>query len=869
MPFDRRGLTHLGGGLHRYRTTDDAATIDAPGYWTAGWPVLRRGDQVFRVTLNGAGQVASSGLHVITASTRTAVSSGSNAFAGLEAGFQAAAFEGGVNDERYRWYISGSPFSGGTAPIADLQAMFDGGRRVIRNFMMPFDTNNDPGIAKTVATLTTGDTLAPDEISIGDMGADWAPHVGMEVCIKWAGPASYNVGGIVVQRQGHYQISSVNGTFVRLRITGQTRTVAGSSSQALTTGAALALSWRPFNSRISNWYTSVQRAIDIGFFVVATPFGDNLWDRATTQANIVPFNDFGWPAIDKLHASWCTHMAANITDPAHRLVLQWQNEDVADSTNLATAEALSKPHRERMLLAMRAAAPAKLIMAGGARWSSEGSLAQIVPQAIPGLIYTFHTYSNDPPGTALAPVLAWRAANGNRFAWPGEIDRLTYTDGNGTVRRDHLRTWRTWMRANLGSDGTWWGRRYAPFNNNDTTRELGTDASNTFTPRSAMREFLDERPIAQTIPTISGTAQQGQTLTATNGTWTGRGTLDFEFQWQRGTTDIPGATGPSYVVPAGDVGQTLRVRITGVNTLGSTVAFSADTAPVAPPAGAMTSSFNWKLNLALNALPLGGFDPSSLNPTIAFDAQNAAVFGGSFPANGASVTSTSAAWGATHTLAQRAAAPVPTFATDAFGSGRHGLRFLRSTGQRLGSAGAPAAFWGPMPNANPSATIVIVARWPTGGNAAGTQFLAGVCHPTGTSNSAHNNLSVITQTTGTLGRATGATTTGDLQLGSAGADNDNLLFFLERNGAASPGTRLTLSRDGTLNANAGPGGTDSLSGAAAAADVIFSVGGREYNNTTDLFLDAWVGAVYVIPRALTAGEKSDFNTWLRSRWSIA
>lgn len=791
------------------------------------------------------------------------------AFPPLLAGFQAAAFEGGWNEERYRWYVPTVPYSAGIVPEAELAEWHAGGRRVVRTFMEPFDASNDPEISKTVAQITTGDSLAVDEISIGDMGANWgAATVGMEVCLKWAGPDTYNVGGIVVQRQGHYQISSVNGTFVRLRIPGQVRNVAGSSTQALTNGAVLALEWRPFNSRIANWRTSIQRAINAGFWVVATAWGGNLWDRATTQANLAPRNDFGWPAIDKLHRSWCAWMVANVTDPANHLVLPWQNEDVADDEDPAAAEALSRPHRERMLLAMREAAPTKLIMAGGARWSSIASLVQIVPQDIPGLIYTFHDYGTADPATVFGPVLTWRANNGNRFVWPGEIDRLTYSDANGTQRRDYLRAARTWLRANLGTDGCWWGLRYAPHNNNDTTRELGTTTSNVTTLYSAMREFMDERPINQAVPTISGTAQEGETLTATDGTWTGRATLGFDYQWQRGTTDIPGATGPTYVAQAADVGQTLRVRITAVNTLGSTAVFSADTAPVAPPAGAMTSSFNWKLNLALSALPLGGFNPASLNPTIAFDAQNPDVFGGSFPSNGASVSTTSAVWSATHVLAQRGSNPVPTFATDAFGTGRHGLRFVRSSLHQLASLTAPSAFWISTVSANPSATLVVVARFPTGSVALGTMFLAGVCHPTGNVNSANNNFSNIAQTTGGIGRATGNTTTGDIQLGSAPAENDNLLYFLERDAAKSSGTRLTFSRDGTTNATPAAGGADNLGTPTAAANVIFSVGAREYNNLVDLGTDAFIGAVYLIPRALTAGEKSDFNTWLRSRWSI-
>lgn len=75
MPFDAAGLQHIGAGAYRYRTRDDATAVNAPGYWTAAWPTLRRGDAIFRTTFDVNGQVASHGRHVITAAARTAVSS--------------------------------------------------------------------------------------------------------------------------------------------------------------------------------------------------------------------------------------------------------------------------------------------------------------------------------------------------------------------------------------------------------------------------------------------------------------------------------------------------------------------------------------------------------------------------------------------------------------------------------------------------------------------------------------------------------------------------------------------------------------------------------------------------------------------------
>ena len=92
-------------------------------------------------------------------------------------------------------------------------------------------------------------------------------------------------------------------------------------------------------------------------------------------------------------------------------------------------------------------------------------------------------------------------------------------------------------------------------------------------------------PTNAALPAISGNAQVGQTLTATTGSWNGSPT-GFAFQWQRCSTtgesclDLPGATGGTYVVAAGDAGSTIRVVVTATNALGGTSAASAPTAVV-------------------------------------------------------------------------------------------------------------------------------------------------------------------------------------------------------------------------------------------------------------------------------------------------
>jgi hypothetical protein len=103
-------------------------------------------------------------------------------------------------------------------------------------------------------------------------------------------------------------------------------------------------------------------------------------------------------------------------------------------------------------------------------------------------------------------------------------------------------------------------------------------ATYTYTPSSP--------PVNTALPTISGTAQSGQTLTAGPGSWTESPTA-YGYQWQRcdaagaNCSSISLATTQSYTVVAADVGSTLRVAVTATNAAGpSAAASSAQTAVV-------------------------------------------------------------------------------------------------------------------------------------------------------------------------------------------------------------------------------------------------------------------------------------------------
>jgi len=101
-------------------------------------------------------------------------------------------------------------------------------------------------------------------------------------------------------------------------------------------------------------------------------------------------------------------------------------------------------------------------------------------------------------------------------------------------------------------------------------------------------------PSNSALPAITGTAAVGQTLTTSDGTWTGSPT-SFTYEWLRcppaggaadGSDCAPiGVTTNSYVVASGDLGFTLRSRVTAVNSDGQAKAVSNATAAVVAQAG--------------------------------------------------------------------------------------------------------------------------------------------------------------------------------------------------------------------------------------------------------------------------------------------
>lgn len=99
--------------------------------------------------------------------------------------------------------------------------------------------------------------------------------------------------------------------------------------------------------------------------------------------------------------------------------------------------------------------------------------------------------------------------------------------------------------------------------------------------RSAGGYAAANMPVCSVAPAITGTEEEGETLTCSTGTWSN--TPDaYAYQWHRSGTAISGATASARVLAAADVGETLTCTVKATNLGVSAVATSAATGEIAP-----------------------------------------------------------------------------------------------------------------------------------------------------------------------------------------------------------------------------------------------------------------------------------------------
>jgi hypothetical protein len=107
-----------------------------------------------------------------------------------------------------------------------------------------------------------------------------------------------------------------------------------------------------------------------------------------------------------------------------------------------------------------------------------------------------------------------------------------------------------------------------------TTDQRGTSRPQDAGCDSGAYEFVSP-PQNTVAPAISGSAEVGQVLTCSQGTWSGGTPQTYAFVWRRDGADIGAATNNTYTVVSADAGHALTCRVTATNSAGNGSATSA------------------------------------------------------------------------------------------------------------------------------------------------------------------------------------------------------------------------------------------------------------------------------------------------------
>ena len=102
--------------------------------------------------------------------------------------------------------------------------------------------------------------------------------------------------------------------------------------------------------------------------------------------------------------------------------------------------------------------------------------------------------------------------------------------------------------------------------------QTGLGESQTLSSSTSTSEGESVNTPATGAPTISGTAQVGQTLTASTSDIAdvdGLTNVSYSYQWLADDTDISGATNSTYTVQSSDNGKVIKVRVTFTDDAGN------------------------------------------------------------------------------------------------------------------------------------------------------------------------------------------------------------------------------------------------------------------------------------------------------------
>lgn len=89
-------------------------------------------------------------------------------------------------------------------------------------------------------------------------------------------------------------------------------------------------------------------------------------------------------------------------------------------------------------------------------------------------------------------------------------------------------------------------------------------------------------PTLTVAPAITGTAEVGEVLTLSNGTFTGDATITYQYAWFAGGVLIAGATANTFTLTSAQLGKVITATVTATNASGFATGNTAPTSAVAP-----------------------------------------------------------------------------------------------------------------------------------------------------------------------------------------------------------------------------------------------------------------------------------------------
>ena len=155
----------------------------------------------------------------------------------------------------------------------------------------------------------------------------------------------------------------------------------------------------------------------------------------------------------------------------------------------------------------------------------------------------------------------------------------------------------TWSNI-TGATGATYQSQAADVNNYLRVMITDTNTHGQGTASSTATGTVSGAPYNTAAGTVSGTVREGQTLTATSGSWTPAAST-YAYQWQRFTgasgstgtwSNISGATYPMYSLASADIARQMRIEVTATNGYGYATTVSTPTGPVLSGAPVIASA---------------------------------------------------------------------------------------------------------------------------------------------------------------------------------------------------------------------------------------------------------------------------------------